>query len=193
MKKILLLFALISLLCVSACEKQEEPVVSASPTIQPTSAAAPSPTPQGKMISASEKSKIGENWSTVGEYGYDIDNDNIEENIKLSTSAQMSNGAILWDDGQQWTLEVSDGIETFTLFDEYVQNGNVYMDISDYYENNNAIPTITVIKSAGADFEVISYKYNSADNTFTENVIIDSDKVSDGGINQRYSSIPYIE
>lgn len=198
MKKIILLGSLFTLLCISACTKQDNPTATATPEVTPTpastAAATPAPTPSGKKITASEKSSIGEKWSKVGGYGYDMDNDGVEENITLSTSAQSSKkGDIMWDDAQQWVLEVSDGIETFTLFNENVHNGNVYIDVADYYKGDQTIPTISLIKSTGATFSVITYQYNSADNTFTEKVVLNSDDESDGGINQLYSSIPAIQ
>lgn len=199
MKKILLIGALCSLLCVSACTDQGNPNASAEPTTEPTpvttTAPTPSPAPSSKIITASEDSKIGEGWSKVGSYGYDIDSDGTEENISLCTSAKKNkNGEFMWDDSQQWVLEVTDGIETFTLFDEYLPLGNIYFEVADYYdEEGNEIPCIMLVESSSTNFTVIRYTFNSEENTFAENIVFNSDNESSGGINQRYSSFPTIE
>lgn len=194
MKKIFFLSAFCAMLCISACTNQKEPAPTAEPTISPVAAATAAPTaaPDTNVISAGEQSKIGANWSKIGSYGYDIDADGIEENIRLCTSAQTDkNGNIIWDDGQDWVLEVTDGIETFTLFDENVKLGNVYFEIMDYYdESGKEIPNIVLVKSSSASFSVIRYTFNSEKNVFEENVVLNSDTESVGGINQRYTSFP---
>lgn len=194
MKKIFFLSALCAMLCISACTDQKEPTATAEPTVSPTveTTVAPTALPDAKTILAGEQSKIGENWSKVGSYGYDINSDGIEENIRLYTSAATDkNGNIIWDDGQEWVLEVTDGIETFTLFDESVRLGNVYFEIMDYYdENGNEIPNIVLIKSSSASFSVIRYTFNAEKKAFEENIVLNSDSESVGGINQRYTSFP---
>lgn len=180
------------MLCISACTDRNDPVATAQPSV-PTPVPTVSPAP-AVTIKAGETSKIGENWSKIGAYGYDIDSDGIEENIHLYTSAQTDKkGNIIWDDGHEWVLEVTDGIETFTLFDEYVKLGNVYFEVSDYYDaDGNEIPTIVLIKSSSASFSVTKYTFNSEKNVFVEDVVLSSDSDSVGGINQRYTSLPPI-
>jgi len=196
MKKLLIITALCSMLCVAACTDQGNPDATAEPTA-PVATATPAPSagPAGRVISASEESKIGADWSKMGSYGYDIDSDGTKENISLYTSAKKGkNGEILWDDSQQWTLEVTDGIETFTLFDQYLPIGNIFFEIADFYdEDGNEIPSVMLVKSSSTDFTVIRYTFDTEKNIFTEDIVFNSDNESSGGINQRYSSFPAME
>lgn len=184
------------MLCISACSDQKEPTATAEPTTPPTSApvVTVAPTAAPELIKQSEKSKISSSWSKIGSYGYDINEDGVEDNIHLYTSAKTaSNGEIIWDDGQEWVLEVTDGINTYTLFDEYIQLGNVYFEVMDYYDaDGKEVPTIVLVKSSSASFSVTKFTFDTKQNAFVKNDVINSDKESSGGINQRYSSFPTI-
>lgn len=55
-----------------------------------------------------------------------------EAAVALYTSAQVaSDGQMDWDTGDQWTLLVQQEDQSFVLFDEYVQYGEVQFWVSD--------------------------------------------------------------
>lgn len=146
-----------------------------------------------KSISASELPDMS-GWSEVSRYTGDANGDEADENVVLMTSAgRDASGNIAWGDGQQWVLYVEDRYSTYVLFDEYVQNGQVYFEAADYYTEDGAVPKINVVVSTGAEFAVRSYAFDSKNNAYTESVIYDTKDITSGGINKKFSSIPEVK
>lgn len=130
-------------------------------------------------------------WTEVSRYTGDVDGDSADEEVVLLTSASRgADGKIIKDDGQQWFLYVKDRYSAFALFDGYVQLGDVYFEVSDYYEEDGAEPRITVMVSTGAAFTVTNYRFDSTENKYIGEVIYDTKTVTEGGINRKFSSIP---
>ncbi len=130
----------------------------------------------------------------VTSYVGDTDADGTDEKVVLATSAQRSaKGEFMWDDGQKWALYVEEGGgEAYVLVDEYVQTGNVYFDVSDYYLKDGAKPKIMVTVSTGAGYSLKNYTFEREKSVYTEEVVFDTNDVTEGGINRRFSSIPEI-
>lgn len=128
-------------------------------------------------------------------YTGDVDADGTDERIILATSAERDEkGEFLWNDGQKWALYVQDGAEdTYVLFNKYVQAGSVYFDVADYYLKDGAVPKILVTVSTGAGLSLKNYTFESEKAAYTEEVVFDTQNVTEGGINRRFSSIPAIE
>ncbi len=133
-------------------------------------------------------------FTEVVSYVGDCDGDGSDETVILSTAAERdSNGEFLWNDGQNWALYVKDNAEdTYILYDGYVQAGNVYFDVSDYYMSDGAKPIITVTVSTGAGMTIKNYSYSKEDNGYIESSVYDTQEIAEGGINRRFTSIPEI-
>ncbi len=134
-------------------------------------------------------------FTEITSYTGDTDADGTDETVVLATSAERDEkGKLLWNDGQNWALYVKDSSVDgcYILLDEYVQTGNVYFEISDYYMKDGAKPFISVIVSTGAGFSVKNYSFSKEKSTYEEETLFDTKNVTEGGINRRYTSIPDI-
>lgn len=166
-----------------------------SPSASESVSAEPSPNPkEKKTISAQASSPVQGSWTEVDKYALDLDADKKKETVALFVNAQKdSKGELQKNDGQEWVLCVEAGGKYYTLFEEYVQNGAVYFDVSDYYIDDKTIPVITLMKSTGAEFKVFQYSYDKETAVFEAETIFDSGEHSKDGINRRYTSIPEVK
>lgn len=155
------------------------------------SSQAPEQTPKaGKYIGASSKRAKQEGWSDVGTYKFDLTGDGKEDTVTLAVSAQTKNGEILWDDSQEWALEVQDSEgHYYTLLDQRIGIGNVYYEVSELYRDQKTVPAVTVFVTTGSGFDIRQYIYTGSG--FEENVIYASQQMEKDGVNTMYSSIPY--
>ncbi len=129
-------------------------------------------------------------WNRVSEYVGDIDGDGTDEKVVLMTSAERNeDGEFLWNDGQNWALYV-DGKADYLFLKEYLNTGNVYFEVSDYYMKNGAKPKLNVIVSTGAGFSLKSYEFSELDEGYVEESVYSTKEVTEGGINRRFSSFP---
>lgn len=131
----------------------------------------------------------------ITSYTGDTDADGTDERIILATSAERDGkGEFLWNDGQKWALYVLDGADDcYVLFNKFVQAGSVYFDVADYYLKDGAVPKILVTVSTGAGLSLKNYTFENEKSAYTEEVVFDTQNVTEGGINRRFSSIPAIE
>ncbi len=131
----------------------------------------------------------------ITSYTGDTDADGTDERIVLATSAERDEkGEFLWNDGQKWALYVEDGAQNvYVLFDKFVQAGSVYFDVADYYLKDGAVPKILVTVSMGAGLSLKNYTFESEKSAYIEDIVFDTQAVTEGGINRRFSSIPAIE
>ncbi|MDD4688591.1 MAG: hypothetical protein PHE51_02460 [Eubacteriales bacterium] len=129
-------------------------------------------------------------YTEVSSYTGDIDGDEKDETIVLSTSAQKDqNGEFVWDDGQKWALYITENADdAYILYDDYVQLGNVEFDVSDYYMNDGTDTKVTVTISTGAGLKLINYSYDKETHGYAQEVVYDTDSITTGGINRRFSS-----
>ena len=133
-------------------------------------------------------------WSEVSRYTGDVDGDGTDENVVLATSAERGeNGLIMWNDGQNWALYVDDRENSYVLLREYIQLGNVYFEVADYYTEQGAEPHINIISSTGSGFCVKSCKFSEADSAYEVTTAYDTSRITKAGINKRFSSIPEID
>ncbi len=137
------------------------------------------PAPEAVDIAKTETSVTQETWTKLDESAYSAEG--INGTITLSTSAETYDGEVLWDDGQEWALEVSDGNGGYyTLIDEYINNGSVYFEILETADADRVINAY-IISGAGVTLRQYSY----ANGVFTQNTLYDS-----GAVNRLYSSVP---
>lgn len=176
----------------NADESVNDPTPSPSEATDQTE---PSALPQKeRTISAQKDTAITADWTEVGKYSLDLHGDKRKETVALFVHTQKDGkGNLQRDDGQEWILRVESDGKYYTLFEEYVQNGNVYFEVSDYYAENTVYPVITLVKSTGAEFKLIQYSFVKEQDVFAEKVLYDSAEHSKDGINRRYSSIPEVE
>ncbi len=150
---------------------------------------------QKHIIKAQDKALGMERFSEVTSYIGDLDADGADEEIALYTSAErMNNGKFIWNDGQEWLLLIKDKIDGYyVLLDEFVQAGNVYFEVSDYYMKDGAVPKISVTTSTGAGFSLKNYTFSKNFKGYESETIFDTKNVTEAGINRRFSSFPLIE
>lgn len=142
------------------------------------------PEKTGRTVVKADESAAEDSWSTLKRYSCDLFETGEDAEIVLYTSAYTEDGEVIWDDGQNWVLEVSDGEGGYyTLLDRYVNNGNIYFEVS---ELENEKKAINVFIKTGAGLEVKQYTYG-------ENGFVETSLYNSGSINTLYSSIPYYE
>ena len=130
-------------------------------------------------VSETDSSAVGETWSKLDESAYSAEG--LNGTITLSTSAETYEGELIWDDGQYWVLEVSDGNGGYyTLLNDYISNGSVYFEI---LENTDGDRVINAYIISGAGVSIKQYSYY--DGTFTQIPLYES-----GAVNRLYSSVP---
>lgn len=134
------------------------------------------------MIAPSDKSPIGEDWTTLGEAMLPIGAD--FGDVYLATDAHRgADGYMMWDDLQSWAVTVEVDSKTYVLLDEKL-HGKVYIDV----ETRGTTPVVTVLHTSTVGLNVTEYVYE--DGSFYAEKVIEAD---DNG-NNIYSSIPeYIE
>ncbi len=145
-----------------------------------------------KIINSEKISDDIAGFTEITSYVGDCDGDGNDETIVLSTAAERDEkGNFLWNDGQNWALYVTDNFnDAYMLYDGYVQAGNVYFDVADYYMSDVAKPVITVTVSTGAGLNIKNYTFSNDNNGYKETVIYDTQSIAEGGINKRFSSVP---
>ncbi len=180
------LFAAFCVILISGCAKNEDPSKNLPDVGEDVNT-------QNVVIKAEKLSEKIKNLTTVASYKGDLDGDDLDETITLSTSAERkNNGEFIWNDGQNWALFVNDGEEIFVLLDDFIQAGNVYFEVSDYYMEDGKEPKISVIVSMGAGFSVKNYTFSGEESGYVEETIFDTKTLTKAGINRLYSSFPEI-
>jgi len=180
--KLLLVLTLV-VLAVSACNKNTD--VTEKPVTEPTIE------DKAEVIKSTEISADVLSWNEVASYTGDLDGDGTDEKIMLVTSADRDrDGDFLWNDGQNWALYIDDREEDYLLFNQYLSAGYPYFEISDYYMKDGAEPKINITVSTGSGFSVLNYGFSKTDGGYVKTVVYDTAKITEGGINRRYSSFP---
>ncbi len=132
-------------------------------------------------------------FTEVTSYTGDVDADGTDERVVLSTEAEREpSGEFLWNDGQDWALYVEDTNGVYVLLDQYIQAGNAYFEVSDYYMKDGAEPKISVMITTGAGFSLKTYGFSKTENGYVEETVYDTGSVTEAGINRRFSSFPEI-
>lgn len=199
MKKVFICFVLIlSAVFFVSCEKNSSQDLNNNyKTSESQSDGGKNNAEEDKKLQKSEISSCGNSlpeklfaYTPVNEYFCDLNGDGEKEKIVLYTDAQKNDGELALNDGNNWSLVVFDQKNNlyYHLFDEYVQLGNVYFQVADFIKKENDEPTILLYKMSGSGIEIFKYTAN-AENDFCKEVIYDTSKESDGGINLKYSSV----
>ena len=130
-------------------------------------------------------------YTAVNEYLCDLNGDGSDEKITLYSDAQKDGDELMLNDGNNWTFTVFDTKNSlyFVLFDEYVQLGNVYFQVADYYENGKTVPSLLLYKISGAEIEILKY-VSGGEKKYKQTGVYNTSSQSKGGINLKFSSIP---
>lgn len=186
MKTIKILAAVLLLTCLAGCNGKEVP------TNTPTAAPAPpvvTQTPETR-IETEKINAVPAGWTVIGEMEYAITAEDAVDTITLSTSAIREEGELMLDDSQEWLLSVDTANGIYPLYRGHT-HGTPYMEFSEFYVGDEAIPVITLYVFSSAGTQVQQYHWR--DGAFYETTIYTSDDEADGGINRIYSTIPAYE
>ena len=175
MRKIIALFSIIALLIMTSCTLNNDKDVSLN------------------LVEGVDKipDEISM-WSTVNEYYHDLDLNGYEEKITCYIDADKDTHGFLKNDGNNWAFVVEDTEKSkyFVLFNEYVQLGDVYFQVVDYFKEGKAIPKLILYKMTGADIVIKSFSYENS--KFLWEKIYDTSMISNSGINVKFSTIPQV-
>ncbi len=139
------------------------------------------PAQTGRTVVKTESSAAEEGWTRVKNYECAL-TDEGDATVSVYTSAETADGEIIWDDGQQWVVEIYDGGGYYTLMDKYINNGSVYFEVID----NDGQKAVNVYTKTGGLTDIKQYTYS--ENGFTETTLYSS-----GTANVLYSSLPDYE
>lgn len=116
--------------------------------------------PERNIIEQNSSSAIQSGWTEVKKMSPVVisKSDDIKADVMLYTSAEKdTDGEFIWDDGNQWVLEVNTGNEYYTLINKYVQLGRVDVMVG---ADENGECVITAVTSTGSGLVVEKYTYN---------------------------------
>ncbi|MBN2558863.1 MAG: hypothetical protein JXB33_08935 [Clostridia bacterium] len=126
----------------------------------------------------------GNEWTLIDYYGHDLDGDGTDEITALYTSAERdASGEMMWDDGQDFILMITDGSDYYTLFKEFVQIGMVYFSI--HGATDEAPAGVLTFVSTGAGLRLEKSTYNVEDGGYVIESVYDA-----GSLNVMYNSFP---
>ncbi len=191
-KVLSLIFAIILMLCFSGCKSFFEPMEEPDENITLTDEK-PEENEQiiTKKIYSTELSEEILDWTEVSRYAGDVDGDGANENVVLVTSMKRdSNGEFVMNDGQNWALYVDGKEDDYILFNNYINLGNVYFDVAEYYMTDGAVSQINIIISTGSDFSIMGYTFSKTEKCYEERKLYSSGDETESGINRMHTSIP---
>lgn len=130
-----------------------------------------------RIINKSSQSAVDSTWTTVESSANTTDNGA----LTLYTSAEKIDDEIIWDDGQKWVVEVSDGNgEYYTLLDQYINNGGVYYEVNET-EGGDRIINVYIFTGAGTTIK----QYTHNENGYAEKIVYET-----GAVNRVFTTVP---
>jgi len=211
MKRLYIVMVILSMLMLSSCEdtvqtsteSTDAPIETKTPAtiaateavvIQSTEEAVKKDDDKEMEIILSGESNPKDGYAKTFSNACDVTGDGIKDNVSLYVKAESDeDGVLLFEDSQEWFLEVSDGISAYTLYKGEISHGNAYAEISEYYIGEKAVPVISFIKSSGTGLSVTNYTYNNDKKGFEKDDVFTTDKLCDGGVNKIASSLPEVK
>ena len=107
-------------------------------------------------------------YNTVSQYEYDFDSDGKLDTLSILTTAQVVDGQVIADDGQNWMVTVNTQNGVYMLYDQYLQIGSIQLDIGELYDKETT-NVIILTQTSGAEKSIIQYTYESG--TFNEELV----------------------
>ena len=195
-KRLFILTLILSLFLVNGCSffEQEEPNVENEPqsSMPADTQVTEEPEDERKTEIDITSSPVNvEGYEALSKCMYDVINNGNEDTITLYTSAQRDmTGEMLWDDTQEWVLQVETDNGVYDLYDERI-HGRAYLNVSDYY-NDATEQKVISLYIAGKSFNEIR-EYYFEEGKFIEEIAYTTDDNAKEGIGTLYSSIPDYE
>lgn len=178
MKKYILISALLAMFAVSGCAKMPAEPPQTPPDAENTQSNTKKEPEKIKHEPESSADTAG--YNKVSEYAYDFDSDGEDDTVELLTTAQVENGEVHSDDGQNWLVTVSTADGVFTLCKEYIQLGAAELDIGEFY-NEEPQKVIILTTTTGAGKSIRHFTFS--DGAFYEQLVYTTDDFADGGAN----------
>lgn len=117
-------------------------------------------------------------YNLVSQYEYDFDSDGKIDTLSILTTAQVVDGQVIADDGQNWMVTVNTQNGVYMLYDQYLQIGSIQLDIGELYDKETT-NVIILTQTSGAGKSIIQYTYESG--TFNEELVYSlSDYAAEG-------------
>lgn len=107
-------------------------------------------------------------YNLASQYEYDFDSDGELDTLSVLTTAQVADGQIIADDGQNWMVTVTTKNGTYMLYNQYLQIGSIQLDIGELYDKETT-NVIILTQTSGAGKSIIQYTYESG--TFNEELV----------------------
>lgn len=109
-------------------------------------------------------------------YPVDFNGDGEEDSIKVYTAAKVSeSGEVMWDDGQDWLIIAQSKTGTYTLFNEFVQLGEIMPFI---YTSADGKFHMTTLQPGSASMIFADYIYDSESQSFNKSIIYNPEGVN---------------
>lgn len=133
----------------------------------------------GRTVVKTDETAAQEGWTRIKSYDCAlIGNDSAA--VSLYTSAQTIDNEIIWDDSQQWVVEVSDkNGGYYVLMDKLISNGSAYFEIVEA----DGKASVNVVTETCTGIEIKQYTYSGSG--FAETTLYSS-----GTANMLYSTVP---
>ena len=172
MKKI---FALIICFCTfafSGCSEKPEPDTPNTPSV-------PVVSQEKEVKKHTITDEINtEGYNKISEYSIDFDRDDEEDLVELFSGAQIVDGELFGDDRNRWILTVTTNEGTYKLYDEYIQLGEIQVEVGEFYnEDVDRALIMTITSNAGKSITHFVYR----DDVFIEDVVYSTDEYSQNG------------
>lgn len=141
------------------------------------------PEKTGRTVIKTNESAAKEGWSLVKSYTGSLTGKDSQATVRIYTSAETIDGEIIWDDGQQWVVEISDTDGGYyVLMDQFITNGSVYFDVTEA----DGKTAVNVFTKSCTGMDIKQYTYG-------KNGFIETTLYSPGTANMLYSSLPDYE
>lgn len=184
MKKILML--LLVLCMVSACTPTEP--VTTDEVIETPQTVTPVENEKVNLIEKSNEEINYDDFELLGQYAVKIEGIDEDAEVNLYTSAERDKkGELMWDDSQEWVLDVETAFGTYVLYDERI-NGQAYMKVIKSYNDDSDETIINLHIYANTYNEIREYRFGGE--FFEERILYTTDETSTQGISELYTSIP---
>lgn len=191
-KKLLIFAAFLIVISASGCNTLPQGQNTPSDNPQNSSESSSQPEENKKTKISVTPSPIDVNgYEALSKCMYDVINDGNEDIITLYTSAERDmTGEMMWDDTQEWVLQVETDKGVYDLYDERI-HGRAYLNVSDYYNDGDEQKVISLYIAGKSFNEIREYRFD--DGKFIEETAYSTDNNANEGIGTLYSSIPDYE
>lgn len=133
----------------------------------------------GRTVVKTDESASQSGWTLIKSYDCALIGDD-GASVSLYTSAQTIDNEIIWDDSQQWVVEVSDkNGGYYVLMDRLISNGSAYVEVVEA----DGEKSVNVFVKTSAGMEIKQYTYSG--NGFAETTLYSS-----GAVNTLCSTVP---